>query len=644
MLVSELLALATQVTFVLVALVTLLNYLRHRDASRLDKALLFCSLALLIVIQWVSAAFPLPESWAFWFGKLSQLVLMAHPYLLLRLVYHFRPVPHMVHHLALGGLVVSWIALLILPPPLPLPVTLLLVAYFVAVEGYAALAFLAGARNTRSVNRYRLFAAAASSGFLGLLILLVGAAIVAQLNIGLLAQLCALLAGVGYYVAFTPPFWLRRVWQLSVLYPFLQHTLEFDIREERLAVLQHLCKTAADVVGGMVAVAAFWEGDKGQLVVHASSHPFRIAPHSVLGAALTKVVTEKPGVWLAEIPADEPPESVPMASSIGAGAVLAVPLSTQSYPRGLLIVYSWRLPLFAVDDLGLLALLAEQTGVVLSYLSLLSQQQRLIRQLHLRTEQLQVANKELESFSYSVSHDLRAPLRHIVGYTELLQKRVAGTLDEKGSRYLQIILDSAGRMGNLIDELLLSSRLGRTEMRKTQVDLDSMVHIVIEELTAQLDGRVVKWQIADLPTVEADPTLLRVVMQNLLENALKFTRPRVEAEVSVGVIPGQDEMTIFVRDNGVGFDMNYAHQLFGVFHRLHSGTEFEGNGIGLANVRRIIQRHGGRTWAEGKVDEGATFYLTLPHKPATQTAGENSHQDESVMVKPLAGGTRTAQP
>src|SRR5690606_20249103 len=307
----------------------------------------------------------------------------------------------------------------------------------------------------------------------------------------------------------------------------------------------------------MVAVVAFWEEDKQQLLVHASSNPFRIAPNAVIGPALTELVLQRPGVWLAEIPADQPAETLPVASSIGAEAVLATPLATQMYPRGLLIVYCWRLPLFAVDDLGLLALLSEQTGVVLSYLSLLSQQQQLIRQLHMRTDQLQVANKELESFSYSVSHDLRAPLRHVAGYAELLQKRAAANLDDKSKPYLQVILDSAGRMGTLIDELLLSSRLGRTEMRKTQVDLSSLIEALIEELEAQSAGRVINWQVADLPTVEADPTLLRVVLQNLLENALKFTRPRNEAEIEIGVISGEDEVTLFVRDNGVGFDMNY---------------------------------------------------------------------------------------
>ncbi|HLN58798.1 MAG TPA: PAS domain S-box protein [Thermoanaerobaculia bacterium] len=241
--------------------------------------------------------------------------------------------------------------------------------------------------------------------------------------------------------------------------------------------------------------------------------------------------------------------------------------------------------------------------------------EKLNRELKRRVEELASLNQELEAFSYSVSHDLRAPLRHIDGFTRLLERHAGAALDEKSRHYLATIEDSVRQMGNLIDELLAFSRLGRAEVRSAPVDLSALAREAIREVERDINGRDVRWTIGELPPASGDASLLRQVFVNLLSNAVKYTSPRAVTSIEVGSLPGDPgEVVCFVRDNGVGFDMKYADKLFGVFQRLHGAGEFEGTGIGLANVRRVIQRHGGRTWAHGAVDGGATFYFSLPRE------------------------------
>ncbi len=228
-----------------------------------------------------------------------------------------------------------------------------------------------------------------------------------------------------------------------------------------------------------------------------------------------------------------------------------------------------------------------------------------------RTEQLQAVNKELEAFTYSVSHDLRAPLRGMSGFARVLEEDYGDRLDQDGKRYLEIIKSNAAQMGQLIDDLLALSRLGRQPLRATTLALESLVREAFRQATADLPGAAIEFTIGPLPECRGDANLMRQVFVNLLSNAVKFSRHAAPARIHVGSKVENGKNVLFVRDNGAGFDMRYANKLFGVFQRLHGPEEFAGTGVGLAIVKRIIDRHGGQVWAEGETGKGATFYFTL---------------------------------
>lgn len=229
-----------------------------------------------------------------------------------------------------------------------------------------------------------------------------------------------------------------------------------------------------------------------------------------------------------------------------------------------------------------------------------------------RTAELEMANHELEAFSYSVSHDLRSPLRHILGYLQALEEDKETKLGETGARFIKAVTRSAHQMNKLIEDLLNFSRAGRAEMHHTRFNMGDIVRDVLTELAADTKERNIEWDIHSLPSVCGDRTLIKQVWVNLLSNAVKYTRTRNPAKILICCTDKDGEWEFHVSDNGVGFDMAHSEKLFGVFQRLHDPSQFEGVGVGLANVRRTIARHGGRTWAEAKPNEGATFYFTLP--------------------------------
>ena len=260
-------------------------------------------------------------------------------------------------------------------------------------------------------------------------------------------------------------------------------------------------------------------------------------------------------------------------------------------------------------SLGIFVDLTERKEAEREILRLNAELERRVRE---RTVQLEAINKELEAFSYSVSHDLRAPLRHVGGYLELLTKRNYQQLDDKGKHYIQSISEASNQMGVLIDDLLNFSRAGRMEMKLDNMDMNKAIKDALAMLEQETKGRTIEWKQALMPNVYADYAMMRQVWVNLLSNAIKYSRKRDVAIIELGFMSEANEDIFFIRDNGVGFVMRYYDKLFGVFQRLHSAEEFEGTGVGLAIVHRIIHRHGGRAWAESELDRGACFYFSLP--------------------------------
>ncbi len=750
--VSDLLNLFIQVLFILLTLVAVVDYLRHRDATRRDIALMISTLGITVGLPLIVRPFGITSTW-----PIGMLVLVAQPFLMIRLVQYFRTVSTRVYYAALVGMILLWIAVLLANEDSVRAILLAGIAYFVAIDGYAAFALIRSALTTAGVVRQRLRLIAIGSGVLALLLLLAGIAglIPALAPItALLVQFLVLICVLAYYFGFAPPRWLRRHWQLTELHHYLLAALHQPHSTDISGVenLNRLSESAAQAVGGTAAGVARLENEQWSL--YTSTNP------DLLATALQEAQRVLASAWQNPQPTAVSIPDLPDATErdrlagVGAETWLIVPIKVAEQTWGLLLVFLRRRSLFMDDDLNLLELLAQQSAIVLENYGLIQelrsyseqlehkveartaqlhesekryrqivetaqegiwvtdaegkttfvnpemgqmlgysveeleerplfsfleeadqslayadltarvqhhefrfrrkngetlwglisatpllndggefigaltmvtnitirkQAEEEVRTLNTdleqrvidRTAQLAAANRELEAFSYSVSHDLRAPLRSIDGFSRILLEDYAEGLSSDAQRYLRIVREDAQQMGRLIDDLLTFSRLNRQDLAKQTVNPAALVEQVLADLRYEQKDRDVEVVMGTLPPCKADPALLKQVYVNLLSNALKFTRKREHTVVEVGCLDQNSEAVYYVKDNGVGFDMRYSNKLFGVFQRLHSFEEYEGTGVGLAIIQRVINRHGGRVWAEAEVDHGAAFYFTL---------------------------------
>lgn len=593
-----------EVALAALAILVFVQWRRWRDRVSLDILFVFGSLGVFLVLDRVLLVFDIT---AWWISPFRFAVLITHPYLLLRVVSHFRPVSSAVHRAAIAGLVISFAAAWGSEHGSSRLIAIAFV-YFIWLLAYDAWAFRLGAKAAGGVTHWRMLHAGWGAGLLAaifafwLFVRFVPAASDASAAVGAVSTLGAAL---NYYFAFAPPPWLRRVWQSAELYGFLAERTVREGIPTRSALLTRLCKFVMSAVGATGASTALWDDDEQHLMVQVSRwgylEPGRPVPEGRLLKAWwdDRATLVKDFEWV-----------LPGGAR---GSVYVVPIPSRVAPRGLLFVVLPKGALFVDDDLALLRICCGETAVQLDNTMMSERQQTLIAALGERRDELAAVNRELEAFSYSVSHDLRAPLRHVSGFTELLLKSEGPDLDPGRKRYLRLISESAVRMGELIDALLVFSRMGRAEMLHTRVDLNPIVRVAQRDAIQGDPSRSVNWVIDPLPEVAGDPGMLQLVFTNLLSNAFKYSRTREQATIEVGSRNGNPaETVVFVRDNGVGFDMAYATRLFGVFQRLHRHEDFEGTGIGLANVQRIVARHGGRVWAESELGKGATFYVALP--------------------------------
>ncbi len=602
----QLIQVLTNATFLLVFIAVLVRAIRRPSRESIDIVLFFGAPAFSITQGWVAQSLGIQSPTL---SLVSAALILAMPLLTLRAIRGFTDLPRVVMPAAGVAWAAAAIGLLVAPTPMPPPLLLLILVYFTVFEAYAGFAVLRATRRAHGVTRRRLQLIGAGTLLLALTIFGAGFAIVLPVVASFILPL-ALGSGIAYLLGFAPPGTLRRAWQAPEVLAFVQRTGRLVGEAGPELVHTTLARELATAIGEPDAGLGIWQPDREVLRFwrNRGGEPIdRRLDESLAGPAFVEqraLVTAEDASGARQLPA-EYRRGAPRY-------VLSAPLTVGSRRIGVVSILVQTRSAFFDDDLALLQLLAHQTAIVLEHRRLFEEVHDLNRALERNVSELRAVNDELGAFAYSVSHDLRAPLRSIDGFSQILLEDKGAALGDEGRKHLDRVRAAATRMGGLIDDMLLLSRLTRDEMNPRSVDLTLLARSVVDELRAREPKRTVEFETNGALPATCDERLLRVALTNLLGNSWKFTRAREPAHVSFGGETRDGETVFFVKDDGVGFDMRYADKLFGAFQRLHNTSEFEGSGIGLATVQRIVHRHGGRVWAESEVGKGTTFYFTLP--------------------------------
>lgn len=596
---------ATTAAFAVIAALTVRDWLVTRDRSRMYLALAIGSLAAVSVLGEVGKA--LGPAFAAATAYVTIVIFLVSGLALLLFRHAVIPLKPRTLRVVVGIVIATGVLEIavtaIFGSTAPKPVQLIAAAAFVLVwsgcVGEPSVRLWFAARRRTVVQRARM--RALSLGYLAIVALLLAAVSTSSIAAQPAIRVGFALATLGIipllYAGFVPPAWLRRIWRQSEEDKFRQATHDIILfAADQHALAERSLDWAIRLTGADAGL--FLNGSGTILATHGLTDDDVETLQAAFAAAGGRTVVPLGGI---------PPRSAMIARlhvNDAAIVLMGGPFT----------------PVFGTDEEAWLQQYAAMVSTGLERVRLveeLAQSKALledkVREVTERTQQLEAANRELEAFSYSVSHDLRAPLRAVSGFTAILLEEYAATMPAEARGYLKRVKDSGDHMGDLVDDLLAFSRLGRQAVRAQRVSLKRIVERALAELAPARDGRQVEVVVGELPDAECDPALIEQVFVNLLSNAFKYSRQREHARIEVGVLDAKagEGPTYFVRDNGAGFDMEYAGKLFGVFQRLHRSDEFEGTGVGLAIVHRIIERHGGRIWADAKVDAGATFYFTL---------------------------------
>lgn len=595
------LSIATAAGFLLIAGLSFWEWLRFRDAGRGWLAVAIGSLGLVSVAGQLAKLLPQGPAWLTSDVSLALFMLSGLALLLFRDT--LIPLGRRMRLAAIAITAAVTVAVMIVglgasgtakPTPLQFVMLVALVVVWSVSVGEPSLRFWLISRRLPTVQRARLRALAAGYGaIVAILIIDVFAGSNASSTVfRLISALVALAIVPLLYAGFAAPRWLRRLWRDSeeaLVWSAIHDILLYS--PDRRTLASRALQWALRVAGGDKGFIAYPADEF--LALHGLSEDDASALRRTVGA-LTPARVAATGLK------DEP-------------AAIVTPLEAGE-TKGLMVLLSGPFtPVFGADEVAWVAQYGSLVATGLDRVALVEAVRRQTAQAEIANRQLAAANKELEAFTYTVSHDLRAPLRAINGFTAILMDEHGSELSPEAANYLRRVAESGKHMGTLVDDLLAFSRLSRQQLSKSSINTGEVVQTAWHRVEPNLDGRAVEFRLAELPLTLADRVLLEQVFLNLLSNAVKYSAKRERATIEVGAFPDKTsgETVFFVKDNGVGFDMRYVGKLFGVFQRLHKAEDYEGTGVGLAIVQRIVQRHGGRVWAEGEPDKGATFYFTL---------------------------------